>query len=105
MNRDPNYYSNSVLIKHLGKFTFYLFFFLGSLCFFGYLFFREIEFAVAGFYLLIAGVFLHILLISLFLLTAIIRPSLASDCLEAAVLLAFNFFTAIVYTGLGITML
>lgn len=93
--------STIINIKAIGKYTFIVFFSLGSLCFFGYLFSKEIQFAEAGFLLLLVGIIIHFIEFFLFIIISVVKPQYADDCIEALGYLAYNFLAGLVYTTLG----
>ncbi|WP_426477093.1 hypothetical protein ACP3T3_17710 [Chryseobacterium sp. CBSDS_008] len=92
-------------ILYFAKSLFGLCFILGSICFFGQLLTKAVEFAVGGYMLLIFGTFFNILVILGLLIYGWVYKPRLNECLKAIGILLINIPIAVLYAVIGVNNL
>lgn len=94
---------NNEIIK-IGKSVFKLFFLLGNICPFGYLITKYDGFAVGGYFLLVFGTFINLLVILGIMIYAFIYTTKFQACLKAVGIIMINIPIAILYAFIGLNL-
>ncbi|GAA4158194.1 hypothetical protein GCM10022217_19080 [Chryseobacterium ginsenosidimutans] len=89
----------------IGKLAFWISFFLGNVCLFGYVITRNDEFAAGGITLLGAGCMINSLIALGLLIYGIIVKTKLNICLKAVGIMLINIPIAIIYAVIGINII
>ena len=89
-------------VVYFGKCVFGLFFVLGNIFLLGYIFSRNDAFASGGFFLLIFGTAINLLLVVGLIIYAFVKKDQFNYCLKAISILLINIPIAILYAVIGI---
>ena len=92
-------------IKNIGEFFFGLSFILGNICLFGYVFTKDIQFAIAGYFLLIYGGIINLIVFIVLIILAFINIEKKGDYVISAYILLINIPIAILYAWIGLTLI
>lgn len=92
-------------IINIGKFFFWLSLLLGSIALFGYIFTRNEDFAVFGFFLLIYGTIVNAVAFFGLLLYGIFNSKRYDECLKSALTLLINIPIAFLYAWVGLSII
>ena len=92
-------------IKNIGKFFFWLSFILGNICLFGYIFTKDIQFAIAGYLLLIYGTIINLIVILVLLIYGFSKKEYFEDCKKSILMILINLPIAFVYAWIGLTLI
>ncbi|WP_042721228.1 hypothetical protein [Flavobacterium sp. B17] len=88
-------------IQNIGKFTTLLSFVLGNIFLFGYIFTKNIDFAIFGYLYLFAGTAINLLIIGILLLYGFFNKRQFSLCRKSALILTVNIPIALLYSFIG----
>lgn len=91
--------------KNIGKLFFWLSFILGSICLFGYVFTKDIQFAIAGYFLLIYGVIINLIVIFVLLIYGFSQKEYFEDCKKSILMILINLPIAILYAWIGLSLI
>lgn len=91
-------------VVYFGKSVFGLFFTLGNICLLGYLLSKNDDFAIGGFFLLIFGTIINLLLIIALVIYGAIKKDQFEYCMKAVFILLINIPIAIIYTVIGLNL-
>ncbi|GGP05642.1 hypothetical protein GCM10010992_22540 [Cloacibacterium rupense] len=92
-------------IKNIGKLFFWLSFILGSICLFGYVFTKDIQFAIAGYFLLIYGGIINLMVFVVLIIAAFFNIEKKEDYVKSAYILLINIPIAILYAWIGLSII
>lgn len=96
---------NNFKIIHIGKFFFWLSFLAGNVALFGYLLTKNEAFASFGFFVLIFGTILNLLVFASLLIYGYIKKPFLNDCIKSASLLLINIPIAVLYAAIGLNVI
>lgn len=96
---------NEKEIINTGKTFFWLSFFLGNVCLFGYLLSKNDQFAFGGFLVLIFGTLINFLIVLGLLIYGSIYKSKLKFCIRASLIMCINIPFAILYYFIGASLL
>ncbi|ALR31599.1 hypothetical protein ATE47_14270 [Chryseobacterium sp. IHB B 17019] len=91
-------------IEDIGKYTFWLFFLLGNICLFGYVFTKNDVFVGGGLTLLVLGTIINLLIVTAILIYGIALKSKLDICLKSVGIMLINIPIAIVYAIIGMNI-
>lgn len=91
-------------IIYFGKSVFGLFLALGNICLFGYLLSKNDDFAIGGFFLLVFGTVINLLLIIALVIYGAMKKDQFEYCMKAIFILLINIPIAIIYAVIGINL-
>lgn len=92
-------------ILMIGRSVFWVFFLLGNICLFGYLITNHVEFALAGYLLLMFGSIINILMIIGLLIYGFLNKSKLNSCYRSTGIILINIPIAILYAVIGINII
>ena len=92
-------------IKNIGKFFFWFSFLLGNICLFGYVFTKDIQFAIAGYLLLIYGTIINLIVILVLLIYGFSKKEYFEDCKKSILMILINLPIAIFYAWIGLSLI
>jgi len=92
-------------IKNIGKTFFWLSFILGNICLFGYIFTKDIQFAIAGYFLLIYGGIINLIVFVGLIVASFFNISKKESYAKSAYILLINIPIALLYAWIGITLI
>ncbi len=88
-------------ILTLGKGTFLISFLAGNICLFGYITFRNVDFAYAGFCVLILASILNLIVFLSLIIYGLFNSEELLECLKSAAILLINIPIAWLYAAIG----
>ncbi|SFH78809.1 hypothetical protein [Halpernia frigidisoli] len=92
-------------INPIAKWLFLLSFALGNICFFGYLFSDSFYFAFAGYFLLLFGTVINLIVFAAILTYGFFHKENYKESLNSALLLLLNIPFAFLYAWIGLSIL
>lgn len=92
-------------LKNIGKTFFLLSFALGNICLFGYIFTQNLDFAIAGYFLLIFGTLANLIVILGLLIYAFFHKNQREICYKSVVIMLLNIPVAILYAIIGMSLI
>ena len=92
-------------IINIGKYTFLTFLILGNICLFGYVIFKEDMFALFGYFVLIIGIVVNLLIVLSLVVYGFFNKSQFQTCLNAIGVICINIPIAILYFFIGVSLL
>lgn len=92
-------------IINIGKYTFLIFLILGNICLFGYMISKNDEFAAGGYFLIIFGIIINLLMILCLITYGLINKTQLKICMKASLIICINIPIAILYFYLGVYLM
>lgn len=92
-------------IKNIGKTFFWTSFLLGNICLFGYIFTKNGNFALAGFYLLYVASAVNIIVVLGLLIYGLYNKEYFKDCKKAILIMLLNIPIAFLYAWIGLSII
>ncbi|CAD7802460.1 hypothetical protein CHRY9390_00932 [Chryseobacterium aquaeductus] len=96
---------NDKTILKIGNYTFGLFFLLGNICLFGFIITDKVDFALGGYFLLMFGSVLSLIIVLGLIIYGLINKRQIKSCLRAAAVICINIPIAILYFYIGTSLL
>jgi LIVCS family branched-chain amino acid:cation transporter len=92
-------------ILNIGKLLFWICFFLGNVCLFGYIISENKQFAIGGYLLVVFGTIINLLTILGLGIYGLINKAQLKTCMKASMIMCINIPVAIIYFYIGISLL
>lgn len=96
---------NKKIILNIGQTFFWISFFLGNICLFGYMITKNDAFAASGFTLLQFAIPINLFVILCLLIYGLFKRSRLKICIKASLIICINIPIAILYFYLGLFLI